>query len=53
VDALFPIQLRLDVVLSPVFVEAREWREGVVSVLPIRQEIEDHGVSFDPRGSVG
>lgn len=44
VDALFPIQLRLDVVLSPLFVDAREWREGVVSVLPIRREIEEHGV---------
>ena len=43
VDALFPIQLRHDVVLSPLIVAAEEWESGVVSVLPIHAEIEEDG----------
>ena len=43
VDALFPIQLRHDVVLSPLIVSAEQWRDGELSVLPIHQEIEEQG----------
>ena len=45
VDALFPLQLRHDVVLSPLIVAAHEWREGLFSVHPIRQEVEEQGVA--------
>lgn len=43
-DDLFPIQLKYDVVLSPVIVSAEEWRSGLVSVLPIHDEVEEQGV---------
>ena len=43
VDALFPIQLRHDVVLSPLIVAAEEWESGLLSVLPIHAEIEENG----------
>jgi predicted nucleotidyltransferase len=45
VDALFPIQLHNDVVLSPLIVYADEWRGGVLSVLPIRQEVDQQGAA--------
>jgi predicted nucleotidyltransferase len=44
-DALFPLQLQYDVVLSPLIVAAEEWRSGVASVLPIHYEIEEQGVT--------
>jgi predicted nucleotidyltransferase len=44
-DVLFPIQLKYDVVLSPLVVSAKEWRYGLISVLPIHDEIETQGVS--------
>lgn len=44
VDALFDIQLRHDVVLSPLVVAAEEWRAGMLSALPIHDEVEEHGV---------
>jgi len=43
VDALFDIQLRHDVVLSPLIVAAEEWRTGMLSALPIHDEVEEHG----------
>jgi predicted nucleotidyltransferase len=45
VDALFPIQLSHGVVLSPIFVAIEDWRSGPISVLPIRAEVDDHGVA--------
>ena len=45
VDALFPIQLRHDVVLSPLIVDAEEWKSGRISVLPIHDEVEEQGVA--------
>jgi predicted nucleotidyltransferase len=45
VDRLFPIQLDHDVVLSPLFVSAEEWESGPISLLPIRLEIDEHGVA--------
>jgi uncharacterized protein len=45
VDALFPIQLEYDVVLSPLVVAAENWRSGIVSVLPIHAEVEEQGVA--------
>ena len=44
-DELFPLQLRHDVVLSVLIVPTREWSAGIVSVLPIHDEIVDHGVA--------
>jgi predicted nucleotidyltransferase len=44
-DALFPVQLRHDVVLSVLIVPAEEWDGGIVSVLPIRGEIVEQGVA--------
>ena len=45
VDALFPIQLQHDVVLSPLIVAAKEWDGGVISVLPIHDELEEQGAA--------
>jgi predicted nucleotidyltransferase len=45
VDALFPLQLQHEVVLSPLIVAAQEWRAGLTSVHPIHQEIEEQGVA--------
>lgn len=45
VDSLFPLQLAYSVVLSPIFVAIDDWRSGPMSVLPIRAEIDDHGVA--------
>ena len=44
-DALFPVQLRHDVVLSVLILPTREWSAGVVSVLPIHDEIVDQGAA--------
>lgn len=44
IDALFPIQLEYDVVLSPIFVASEEWESGIVSALPIRSEVDEQGV---------
>ncbi len=43
-DLLFPIQLQHDVLLSLLIVHAEEWRSGLISVLPIHDEIEEQGV---------
>lgn len=44
-DELFPLQLRHDVLLSVLIVPAPEWVSGVVSVLPIHDEIVEQGVA--------
>ncbi len=44
-DELFPLQLRHDVVLSVLILPTREWNAGVVSALPIHDEIVEHGVA--------
>lgn len=44
-DALFPIELRHDVLLSPLIVPAEEWRSGIISALPIRAEVEEQGAA--------
>ena len=43
-DALFPIQLANDVVLSTVVVAVSEWSAGPISAMPIHQEVEEQGV---------
>ena len=45
IDALFPVQLRHDVVLSVVILNAEEWRHGTASALPIHDEITEQGVA--------
>lgn len=44
-DSLNPIQLEYDVVISPLVVPVKEWQEGLYSVLPLHDEIEDHGIA--------
>ncbi len=43
-ELLYPLQLDHGVLFSPLIVSAREWREGVYQVLPIRAEVERDGV---------
>ena len=43
-DALFDIELRHDVVISPLTTTIEEWDEGLFSVLPIHAEITERGV---------
>jgi uncharacterized protein len=42
--------MRFDVLLNPLTVEARSWREGVHSVLPIHTEVEREGARYLDRG---
>lgn len=44
-DAVHSVQLGFDVVISLLIVSAEEWRSGPPSVLPIRREVEDEGVT--------
>ena len=44
-DALFPLQLRHDVVLNVLILPIQERDSGIASVLPIHDEIIDHGVA--------
>ena len=46
---LHDISMRFDVLLSPLTVEARSWRGGVHSVLPIHTEVEREGVRYVDR----
>ncbi len=46
---LHEISMRFDVLLSSLTVEARSWREGVHSVLPIHTEVEREGVRYVDR----
>ena len=45
VDALYDIQLRHDVVLSPLVVPTVEWEQGLFSVQPLHREIERDGIA--------
>jgi uncharacterized protein (UPF0332 family)/predicted nucleotidyltransferase len=47
---LHDISMRFDVLLSPLTVEAKSWREGVHSVLPIHTEVEREGAWYLGRG---
>ena len=44
-DALFDLQLELDVVFSKVVVPREEWEHGLYQVLPLRKEVERDGVA--------
>lgn len=46
---LHEISMRFGVLLSPLTVDARSWREGVHSVLPIHAEVEREGVWYVDR----
>ena len=43
-DMLFDIELGHDVIISTLILSTREWSEGPHTVLPIHDEIDDHGV---------
>lgn len=45
VGTLFDVELAHDVVLSPLIVSGRSWRDGINRVLPIHGEIARDGVS--------
>ncbi|MSQ63593.1 MAG: hypothetical protein EXR33_07130 [Betaproteobacteria bacterium] len=45
VGALYDIQLRYDVLLSPLVVPTTEWEAGLYSVLPLHREIERDGIA--------
>lgn len=42
--AIWGLQLELDVMLSPVIIEAEEWEHGVSQALPLRNEVDRDGV---------
>lgn len=42
--AVFGLQRELDVMLSPVIIEAQEWEHGVSQALPLRKEVDRDGV---------
>ena len=44
-DALYNIQIKYDIIISPLITTVTEWNEGTFSVLPIHGEISDQGVS--------
>lgn len=44
-DALFEVELKYDVVISALVVSVDEWENGYWRVLPIKDEIESHGVA--------
>lgn len=44
-EALYPIQLAHDVVISTLVITEDEWDNGVHQVLPIRAEIQEQGVA--------
>jgi hypothetical protein len=44
-DALFAIEWEHDVVISTLIAPSSEWEEGLYAVLPIHDEIEQHGVA--------
>jgi uncharacterized protein len=43
-DALFPVEMAHDVLISALIVPAAEWTAGPFSVLPIRAEVDEQGV---------
>ena len=44
-EALFDLQLEMEVVISKLVVPLEEWEHGLYQVLPIRQEVEREGVA--------
>lgn len=44
-NALYDLQLELEVVFSTLAVSTEEWKHGLYQVLPIRHEIEREGVA--------
>ena len=44
-NALYEIQIRYDIIISPLITTVAEWNEGTYSVLPIHAEISAQGVS--------
>ena len=44
-DALYKIQIKYDIIISPLITTVTEWNEGTFSVLPIHGEISDQGVN--------
>ncbi|MBN1627984.1 MAG: nucleotidyltransferase domain-containing protein [Deltaproteobacteria bacterium] len=43
-DSLYEIQLKYDVVISPMITTFSNWKDGVFSVMPIHDEISVQGI---------
>ena len=43
-DSLYEIQLKYDVIISPLITTVSTWNDGVFSVLPIHDEISTQGI---------
>ncbi len=43
-DALYDIQLSYDVIISTLIATDEDWNEGAFSVLPIHDEVREHGI---------
>ena len=46
VEALFDVEMKHDVVISIVVNTVHDWREGICTVLPLREEINKEGVAI-------
>ncbi len=44
-DALFHLQLKYNVVFNLMIMASSEWETGLISVMPIHREIEEHGAA--------
>ena len=44
-NALYEIQVKYDIIISPLITTVTEWNEGTFSVLPIHGEISAQGVT--------
>jgi len=44
-DAIFDVQLELDVTISTLIVSTEEWEHGLCQVLPIKYEVDRDGVA--------
>lgn len=45
IDALYGIQLRHDVLLSPLVVPTKDWEQGLYAILPLHREIDRDGIA--------
>jgi len=46
VDALFEIEQRFDVALSPLIVSVKDWEGGLFSALPIHEAVSEDGTAL-------
>jgi predicted nucleotidyltransferase len=44
VDALYPLELEHEVMISPLIIPLEEWQSGLTSFLPIHREVAEQGI---------